>query len=80
MELFGLYLFFKKNKILHAMCEFSVRFLLHFCVCVSLNHSGGFSSGIFTFARMVRFIFTLVFGPLVLGHGRKRIKEIATKV
>lgn len=48
-------------------------------VCVSLTRSEGFSSGIFKFALMVRFIFPLVFGPLVLSQGRKGIKEVATK-
>lgn len=50
-----------------------------FFLCVSLIHSEGFSSGIFKFTHMVRFIFPLVFGPLVLGQGRKGIKEVVTK-
>lgn len=48
-------------------------------VCVSLNHTEEFRSGIFKFAHMVRFIFPLVFGPLVLGQCRKGIQEVATK-
>lgn len=48
-------------------------------MCVSLTRSEGYNSGIFKFAPMVRFIFPLVFGPLVLGQGRKGIKEVATK-
>lgn len=45
------------------------------CVTESL----GFSRGIFKFAHIVRFIFPLVFEPLIQGQGRKGIKEVATK-
>lgn len=54
-------LFFKKNNILRAVCVFCL--VPPACVRVSLNHSGGLSSGIFKFAHMVKFIFTLAFGP-----------------
>lgn len=71
-------LFFKKNKILRAVCEFSVWSLLHLCVCVAESLEG-LSSGIFRFARVAKFIFPLAFGPLVSGQGRGGITEVAAK-
>ena len=71
----GVFLFFKKNKILSTMS-----FLLgSFCIFLG---GGVLVRGIQQWnirIHMVRFIFPLVLGPLVLGQGRKVIKEVVTK-
>lgn len=65
----GLFVLFLRKTEFYVLC---VNFLFGSSafLCVLLNHSVRFSSGIFKFAHMVIFIFSVIFGLLVVMVGK----------
>lgn len=65
----GLFVLFLRKTEFYVLC---VKFLFGSSafLCVSLNHAVRFSCGLFKFTHMVIFIFSFVFGLLVVMVGK----------